>query len=179
MSILLFQPKRLQAILKRRQCRLFRLTASGTPKVVTVALAQRARELRFKRASLSRSTFHRRQPTTTDGEPARANAIAVRTPYQSQSDARKPSTSAARTISDTHLSLRGADLRYGFYGDLDTLYQPRCYAQRMVQRRRPILGAGLGNTPNHRYDGHRRPIIDAFLSTIYHRSTDSTTTTCH
>ena len=53
--------------------------------------------------------FHRPQPTTrVDGELARANAIAVRTPYQSQSDARKLCNKGGINYFDTHLSPYGS-----------------------------------------------------------------------
>lgn len=117
-------------------------TASGTPKVVTVALAQRARELHEKGEPFKINLFTGASTNDhVDGELARANAIAVRTPYQSQSDARKLCNKGGMNYFDTHLSHVSQDLRYGFYGDLDVAV---IEATEMSPNGEVILGAGLG-----------------------------------
>ena len=64
-------------------------TASGTPKVVTVALAERARALHEKGEPFKINLFTGASTNDhVDGELARANAIAKRTPYQSHKDCR-------------------------------------------------------------------------------------------
>ncbi len=79
-----------------------------------------------------------------DGELARANAIAVRTPYQSQSDARKLCNKGGTNYFDTHLSLREPGLRYGFYGDLDVAV---IEATEMVPQRRSLSSAQASARP--------------------------------
>ncbi|MDE6855773.1 MAG: acetyl-CoA hydrolase, partial [Muribaculaceae bacterium] len=57
-------------------------TASGTPKVVTVALAKRARELHEKGLPFKINLFTGASTNDhVDGELSRADAIAIRTPY--------------------------------------------------------------------------------------------------
>lgn len=64
-------------------------TASGTPKVVTVALAERARKLHEQGEEFKINVFSGASTNDhVDGELARANAIALRTPYQSHKDSR-------------------------------------------------------------------------------------------
>lgn len=79
-----------------------------------------------------------------DGELARANAVAIRTPYQSHSDMRKSLNSAEMNYFDLHLSHLSQDLRYGFYGDIDVAI---IEATEMSPNGEVILGAGLGMTP--------------------------------
>lgn len=140
-------------------------TASGTPKVVTVALAQRARELHEKGEPFKINLFTGASTNDhVDGELARANAIAVRTPYQSQSDARKLCNKGGMNYFDTHLSHVSQDLRYGFYGDLDVAV---IEATEMSPNGEVILGAGLGMTPTIAMMA-KKVIIE--LSSFYHTS---------
>ena len=140
-------------------------TASGTPKVVTVALAQRARELHEKGEPFKINLFTGASTNDhVDGGLARANAIAVRTPYQSQSDARKLCNKGGMNYFDTHLSHVSQDLRYGFYGDLDVAV---IEATEMSPNGEVILGAGLGMTPTIAMMA-KKVIIE--LSSFYHTS---------
>ena len=62
-------------------------TASGTPKVVTVALAKRAKELHEKGEPFKINLFTGASTNDhVDGELSRAEAINMRTPYQIQKD---------------------------------------------------------------------------------------------
>lgn len=120
-------------------------TASGTPKVVTVALAERAKKLHEEGKPLKINVFTGASTNDhVDGELARANAVAIRTPYQSHSDMRKSLNSAEMNYFDLHLSHLSQDLRYGFYGDIDVAI---IEATEMSPNGEVILGAGLGMTP--------------------------------
>ena len=120
-------------------------TASGTPKVVTVALAKRAKELHEKGEPFKINLFTGASTNDhVDGELARAEAIGIRTPYQSHPDARKLANRGAIHYFDTHLSHVSQDLRYGFYGDLDVAI---IEVTEMSPNGEFILGAGLGMAP--------------------------------
>lgn len=120
-------------------------TASGTPKVVTVALAQRAKELHEKGLPFKINLYTGASTNDhVDGELARANAIAKRTPYQSHSDSRKAINGQEINYFDSHLSHVSQDLRYGFYGDIDVAI---IEVTEMSPNGDVILGAGLGMAP--------------------------------
>lgn len=120
-------------------------TASGTPKVVTVALAKRAKELHEKGEPFKINLFTGASTNDhVDGELARADAIGIRTPYQSHPDSRKLSNKGGMHYFDTHLSHVSQDLRYGFYGDIDVAV---IEATEMSPSGEVILGAGLGMAP--------------------------------
>ena len=120
-------------------------TASGTPKVVTVALAERAKKLHEEGKPFKINVFTGASTNDhVDGELARANAVAIRTPYQSHSDMRKSLNSAEMNYFDLHLSHLSQNLRYGFYGDIDVAI---IEATEMSPNGEVILGAGLGMTP--------------------------------
>lgn len=120
-------------------------TASGTPKVVTVALAERAKQLHEKGEPFKINMFTGASTNDhVDGELARAHAVGMRTPYQSHPDARKLANSGEMRYFDTHLSHVSQDLRYGFYGDIDVAV---IEATEMSPNGEIILGAGIGMTP--------------------------------
>lgn len=140
-------------------------TASGTPKVVTVALAERARELHAKGEDFKINLFSGASTNDhVDGELSRANAIAIRTPYQSQKDARALVNSGQMNYMDLHLSHLSQDLRYGFYGDIDVAI---IEATEMSPNGEVILGAGLGMTPTIAQMA-KKVIIE--YSSYYHNS---------
>ncbi len=140
-------------------------TASGTPKVVTVALAERARELHAKGEDFKINLFSGASTNDhVDGELSRANAIAIRTPYQSQKDARALVNSGQMNYIDLHLSHLSQDLRYGFYGDIDVAI---IEATEMSPNGEIILGAGLGMTPTIAQMA-KKVIIE--YSSYYHNS---------
>lgn len=120
-------------------------TASGTPKVVTVALAKRAKELHEKGEPFKINLFTGASTNDhVDGELARAEAIAKRTPYQSHPDSRKLCNRGGMNYFDTHLSHVSQDLRYGFYGPIDVAI---IEVTEMSPNGECILGAGIGMTP--------------------------------
>ena len=120
-------------------------TASGTPKVVTVALAKRAKELHEKGEPFKINVFTGASTNDhVDGELARANAIGIRTPYQGHPDSRKLCNANGMSYFDVHLSHLSQDLRYGFYGDIDVAI---IEVTEMSPNGEFILGAGLGMAP--------------------------------
>jgi len=120
-------------------------TASGTPKVVTVALAERAKALHENGEPFKINLFTGASTNDhVDGELARANAIGLRTPYQSHKDARTAANNGDMNYIDSHLSHVAQDLRYGFYGDIDTAI---IEVTEMSPNGELILGAGLGMSP--------------------------------
>ena len=120
-------------------------TASGTPKVVTVALAKRAKELHEKGEPFKINLFTGASTNDhVDGELARADAIGIRTPYQGHPDSRKLANRGGMHYFDTHLSHVSQDLRYGFYGDIDVAI---IEVTEMSPNGEFILGAGLGMSP--------------------------------
>ena len=120
-------------------------TAAGTPKVVTVALAERARQLHAEGKPFKINLFTGASTNDyVDGELARANAVAMRTPYQGSKDARNAINNGDINYFDTHLSHLSQDLRYGFYGDIDVAV---IEVTEMSPNGEVILGAGLGMTP--------------------------------
>lgn len=120
-------------------------TASGTPKVVTVALAKKARELHEKGEPFKINLLTGASTNDhVDGELARANAVNLRIPYQGHKDARNAVNRGQMNYVDAHLSHLSQDLRYGFYGDIAVAI---IEATEMSPNGEIILGAGLGMTP--------------------------------
>ena len=120
-------------------------TASGTPKVVSRAIAKHARELHEKGEPFKINLFTGASTNDfVDGELSRAEAISIRTPYQGHPDARKLCNAGGMHYFDTHLSHLSQDLRYGFYGDIDVAV---IEVTEMSPNGDVILGAGLGMSP--------------------------------
>ena len=120
-------------------------TASGTPKVVTGALAARAKALHEKGEPFKINVFTGASTNDhVDGELSRANAINMRTPYQSHKDARNLLNNGEMSYFDMHLSHLSQDLRYGFFGDIDVAI---IEVTEMSPNGELVLGAGLGMTP--------------------------------
>ncbi|WP_304382364.1 succinate CoA transferase [uncultured Duncaniella sp.] len=120
-------------------------TASGTPKVVTVALAERAKKLHAEGKPFKINIFSGASTNDhVDGELSRADAINARTPYQSHGDMRKSINGGGIHYFDQHLSHLAQDMRYGFYGDIDVAV---IEVTEMSPNGEVVLGAGLGMTP--------------------------------
>lgn len=95
-------------------------TASGTPKVVTKALAQRAIDeheagREFKIGILTGASTG----DSLDGTLARADAISFRAPYQSNGDLRNNLNTGKTNYCDMHLSNIAQEIRYGFLGKVN------------------------------------------------------------
>ncbi len=120
-------------------------TASGTPKVVSVALAERAKKLHEEGKPFKINLFTGASTNDhVDGELTRAEAIGLRTPYQSHGDTRKAINNNGIQYFDGHLSHLSQDLRYGFFGDIDVAV---IEATEMSPNGEIVLGAGLGMSP--------------------------------
>ena len=120
-------------------------TASGTPKVVPVALAKRAEEFHAKGEPFKVNLYTGASTNDfVDGYLSRANAIATRTPYQGTPDARKGANKGEMDYYDPHLSHMSQDLRYGFMGDIDVAI---IEVTEMNPSGEVVLGAGVGMTP--------------------------------
>ncbi len=95
-------------------------TPAGAPKVVPFALAERAKALHaegkpFKIGVITGASTGK----SLDGALAQADAIAFRTPYQSNADLRKSINAGKTRYVDMHLSVVAQSLRYGFLGKVN------------------------------------------------------------
>ena len=122
-------------------------TASGSPKVITEAIAAQAvREHEAGRPYKINIFTGASTNQHADGALARANAIGRRTPYQNTPDLRKRINSHDAHYFDLHLSELAQKFRYGFYGDLDFAIIEVCEV-------RPngdiVLTTGAGNVPTY------------------------------
>ena len=79
-----------------------------------------------------------------DGSLARANAVNMRTPYQSCPDMRKRLNAHDAHYFDIHLSELAQKLRYGTFGDIDVAI---IEAAHVNDDGSMLLGYGLGMTP--------------------------------
>jgi succinate CoA transferase len=120
-------------------------TASGTPKVVTVALAEKARQLHEKGEPFKINLYTGASTNDyVDGALTRADAIGQRMPYQGAAVTREASNNGQINYYDPHLSHVSQDMRYGFVGDLDVAI---IEVTEMNPEGDVILGAGLGMSP--------------------------------
>lgn len=120
-------------------------TASGTPKKVPVALAQRAISYHEKGEPFKVNLYTGASTNDfVDGSLSRAKALSKRVPYQGTPDARKAANSGEMEYYDPHLSHMSQDLRYGFMGDIDVAV---IEVTEMNPSGEVVLGAGIGMTP--------------------------------
>ncbi len=120
-------------------------TASGTPKVVTEAVAEKAvkeheagRPFKINIFTGASTNDH------VDGALARANAINMRTPYQSNADLRKRLNAHDAHYFDLHLSELAQKMRYGVFGKIDVAILE---AAEINDNGEIILGTGMGISP--------------------------------
>ena len=120
-------------------------TAAGTPKVVPVAIAEKARKLHEEGEPFKINLYTGASTNDyVDGTLSRANAIGIRTPYQGTPDARNGVNKQEMDYYDPHLSHMSQDLRYGFMGDIDVAI---IEVTEMNPSGEIVLGAGIGMTP--------------------------------
>ncbi|MDD5783227.1 MAG: acetyl-CoA hydrolase/transferase family protein [Muribaculaceae bacterium] len=120
-------------------------TASGTPKVVTTAIADKATAEHAKGNPFKINLFTGASTNDyTDGALARADALNFRTPYQSCPDLRKSMNSGRTHYADAHLSELAQKLRYGFFGKINVCI---IEAQDVTEDGEIVLGTGVGNVP--------------------------------
>lgn len=122
-------------------------TASGSPKVVTMALAEKAEKEHAEGREFKVNIFTGASTNNwADGALARANAINRRTPYQNTPDLRKRINSHDAHYFDLHLSELAQKFRYGTYGDLDVAI---IEVAEVMDNGEVVLGTGVGNVPTY------------------------------
>ena len=120
-------------------------TAAGTPKVVPVAIAEKAERLHAEGKPFQINVFTGASTSDLcDGALVRADAVNKRTPYQSHGDLRKSLNTHKVHYFDLHLSELAQKIRYGFYGDIDVAIVEVADIQ---DDGSVVLGTGVGNTP--------------------------------
>ena len=120
-------------------------TAAGTPKVVPVAIAEKAERLHAEGKPFQINVFTGASTSDLcDGVLVRADAINKRTPYQSHNDLRKGLNCHKVHYFDLHLSELAQKIRYGFYGDIDIAVVEVADVR---DDGSVVLGTGVGNTP--------------------------------
>lgn len=118
-------------------------TASGSPKAVTEALAEKAvkeheagREFKVNLFTGASTNQH------CDGALSRANAVGMRAPYQNTPDLRTRINSHDAHYFDRHLSELAQEVRYGFYPKIDYAI---IEAADITDDGEVLLGNGVGN----------------------------------
>lgn len=92
-------------------------TAAGAPKSIPVAIAARAEKFHAEGKEFKIRMFTGASTGgNLDGVLAKADAIAFRTPYQSNKDLRTAINTGKAPYADLHLSLMAQNLRYGYFG---------------------------------------------------------------
>lgn len=120
-------------------------TASGTPKLVPLALAERAKSFHEKGEPFKVNLYTGASTNEfVDGALTRAHAIGKRAPYQGTRCTRESVNLGEIDFYDPHLSHMSQDMRYGFIGDIDVAIVE---VTEMNPSGEVILGAGLGMTP--------------------------------
>ncbi|MDE5676141.1 MAG: succinate CoA transferase [Muribaculaceae bacterium] len=120
-------------------------TASGTPKLVPTAIADRAKSFHEKGEPFKINLYTGASTNEfVDGALTNAGAIAKRAPYQGTPATRKSVNNGEIDFYDPHLSHVSQDIRYGFIGDIDVAVVE---VTEMNPSGEVILGAGLGMTP--------------------------------
>ncbi len=120
-------------------------TAAGTPKVVPVAVAEMAERLHAEGKPFKINVFTGASTSDLcDGALVRANAMNMRTPYQSLGDLRKSLNAHQVHYFDLHLSELAQKIRYGFFGGMDIAV---IEAADLLDDGSVVLGTGVGNTP--------------------------------
>lgn len=120
-------------------------TAAGTPKVVPVAIAQRAEAEHAAGRPFQIGVYTGASTSDyVDGALTRAKAIRSRTPYQSHKDTRAAVNSNEIAYFDMHLSHLAQNLRYGFLGKVNVAIVE---ATEVTPNGEILLGNGVGATP--------------------------------
>lgn len=122
-------------------------TASGTPKVVTQALAERAIKEHEAGRPFKVNVFTGASTNRwADGALAAANAINRRTPYQSTPELRQRINNHDCHYFDLHLSELAQKVRYGVYGDINVAI---IEVADVMDNGEVVLGTGVGNVPTY------------------------------
>lgn len=121
-------------------------TPAGSPKAVPTAIAEKAKQEQAKGNPFKIGMFTGASTgDSLDGALARANAIAFRTPYQSNSDLKAALNSGDTEYFDMHLSHLAQEIRYGFLGKIDVAIIEACevYENGEIV---PTTGVGISPT---------------------------------
>ncbi|MBQ8760049.1 MAG: succinate CoA transferase [Bacteroidales bacterium] len=120
-------------------------TASGTPKVITVAIANRAEAEHAAGRPFQIGIFTGASTSDKlDGALARAKAIKFRTPYQSSADLRSAINAGEVPYFDMHLSELAPKLRYNYFGKINIAI---IEASSITDDGKIYLGTGVGIAP--------------------------------
>lgn len=120
-------------------------TAAGCPKVVPTALAKYAEEEHAKGNPFKIGIFTGASTGDfIDGALARAHAVKLRTPYQSNKDLRNAINSGEVAYFDMHLSQLAQDIRYGFFGKINVAVIEACD---VTEDGEIVPTCGVGITP--------------------------------
>jgi acetyl-CoA hydrolase len=119
-------------------------TPAGAAKAIPLALAQRATALHEagRPFQIGVMTGASTGPSL-DGALSRAEAIAFRTPYQSNSDLRKQINARRTKFFDMHLSMVAQALRYGFFGKMQWAVVEACDVSDSGEI---VLSSSVGNS---------------------------------
>lgn len=102
-------------------------TPAGSPKAVTVAIADRAKKLHDTGKPFKIGIFTGASTgDSVDGSLARAEAIKFRTPYQSNNDLKALLNKGNTDYFDMHLSHIAQELRWGFLGKVNVAIIEAC-----------------------------------------------------
>lgn len=121
---------------------------AGSPKVITPALAQRAREEHaagrpFKVSVVTGASIG----ASCDGELARAEAVDRRMPFSVNADMRRAYNNGQVRYMDLNLSDNASHLRQGLTGHVDWGIIEACDIQEVRGKLRVFLTAGIGIAP--------------------------------
>jgi succinate CoA transferase len=121
-------------------------TPAGSPKAVPTAIGERAKAEHAKGNPFKIGMFTGASTgDSLDGALARANAIAFRTPYQSNSDLKALLNAGDTNYFDMHLSQIAQELRYGFLGKIDIAVIEACDVTEQGEII-PTTGVGIAPT---------------------------------
>ena len=120
-------------------------TPAGSPKAVPTAIAERAMAEHAKGKPFKIGMFTGASTgDSLDGALARAEAIAFRTPYQSNNYLKNSLNSGETTYFDMHLSQLAQELRYGFLGKVNVAIIEACD---ITEQGEIVLTTGVGISP--------------------------------
>lgn len=120
-------------------------THAGCPKVVPVAIANQAKQEHEKGNPFKIGVFTGASTgDSIDGELARAKAIKMRTPYQTNKDMRIALNNSEFDFFDMHLSQLAQEIRYGFLGKINVAVIEACD---VTEKGEIVPTSGVGITP--------------------------------
>lgn len=120
-------------------------TASGSPKVIPMAIAQKAESEHAAGRPFQIGMFTGASTSDRlDGALARAKAIKFRTPYQSCGDMRSAINQGSVPFFDLHLSELAPKMRYNAFGNVDIAI---IEASHITDDGKIYLGTGVGIAP--------------------------------